>query len=344
MDAFPPSRRRAPRTRPRAWVLAAVLAAAGLTVAPAPARTFDLQGHRGARGLAPENTVAGFRRALTLGVTTLEMDVVVSADGRVVVSHDRRLNPAITRGPDGRWLAPPLPPLNGLTLAELRTYDVGRVDPASRYAERFPHQQPVDGARIPTLGEVLALAAPDGSPVHFNIETKLSPLEPALTPPPDAFADAVLEEVRAADASHRVIIQSFDWRTLRRVQAVAPGVRTAYLSAQQEWLDNIQAGQPGRSPWMAGLDIDDVGGSVPRAVHAAGGDIWSPYFRELEPAALEQARDLGLRVIVWTVNEVDDMNRLIDLGVDGIITDYPDRLGEVVRRRGLVPSTAGKGG
>ena len=300
------------------------------------AQGFDLQGHRGARGLMPENTLAGFTHALRLGVTTLEMDLGVSRDGHVVVSHDPRLNPALTRGPDGHWLAAPGPVVNTLTLDELRAYDVGRLNPASKYARRFPAQRAVDGARIPTLDEVLALAPQAGNgPVHLNLETKLNPLEPHWTPSPETFAKRVVEHVRRAGAGRRVTVQSFDWRTLAHVQALAPEIRTAYLTAQRDWLDNVQIGHPGASPWTAGLDVDDL--------KQAGGDIWSPYFRDLDRARLAEAKALGLAVIVWTVNDVPDMHGLIDLGVDGIITDYPDRLREVARRRNLVLSGAQKG-
>jgi len=319
--------------------------ASGLAMTGDVAGAFDLQGHRGARGLMPENTLAGFNRALSLGVTTLELDVGVTGDGHLVISHDRRLNPAITRGPDGAWLRAPLPAINSLSLQQLGAYDVGRVDPDSKYARRFPEQRPMDGERIPTLAQALALAPRSGGdPVHLNIETKLSPLEPGLTPAPEAFARAVVDEVRAAGAGGRITVQSFDWRTLAHVQSMAPEIRTAYLTAQQRWLDNVQAGRPGASPWTADLDVDDFGGSIPRLIHAAGGDIWSPYFRELDGAQVGEAKSLGLRVIVWTVNEIPDMNHVIDLGVDGIITDYPDRLREIFRQRGLIPFAGGKGG
>ena len=143
---------------------------------------------------------------------------------------------------------------------------------------------------------------------------------------------AVLEAEAIAD---RAQVQSFDWRTLRHVQSRAPGVATVYLSAQQEWLDNIRRGQDGPSPWTAGLDIDDFAGSIPRLVQAAGGRVWSPYYKEIDRAQLEEAHRLGLTVVVWTVNQPARMGALIDLGVDGIITDYPDRLRRVMREKGL---------
>ncbi len=306
------------------------------------ARTFDLQGHRGARGLMPENTLPGFAKALSIGVTTLELDVGVTRDGVVVVRHDARLNPAIVREPGGTWLAGEGPRLLSLTFAELGVYDVGRLNPAHRYARRFAHQEPVDGARIPSLAEVIALARKAGNDkVRFNVETKLSPVEPELTPKPEAFAEAVLEVLRKEGVLRRATIQSFDWRTLREVQRLAPGVPTVYLSARQRWLDNIQMGVPGPSAWTAGLDVDDYARSVPRLVKAAGGRVWSPYYKEIDSAQLEEAHDLGLEVVVWTVNDALKMGALIDLGVDGIITDYPDRLRRVLaeKRFGLPTPT-----
>lgn len=309
------------------------------------AQAFDLQGHRGARGLLPENTLAGFRRALELGVTTLEMDLGVSSDGHVVISHDSRLNPSITRDLHGNWLEATGPAIHSLSLDELKVYDVGRIRPDSKYAQRFPEQRAVDGARIPTLEEILALAPRSGNDrVRLNVETKLSPLEPHLTPTPEAFASIVVARIRTAGAIGRVTVQSFDWRTLQHVQALAPEIRTSYLTVQQSWLDNVQAGRRGVSPWTAGMDVDDFAGSIPRLVKQAGGDIWSPYFRELDGARVQEAKALGLRIIVWTVNDVSDMHEMIDLGVDGIITDYPDRLRRVARKRRLVVSGAGKGG
>ena len=319
----------------RLLAVLAILAFCGL-VFPAWAQ-FDLQGHRGARGLMPENTLPAFAHALSLGVTTLELDVVVSADGAVVVSHDRVLNPALTRMPSGDWLKERGPALSSLTFKELETYDVGRLNPDHRYARRFPNQTAVDGARIPTLAAVFDLTLKAGNEsVRFNIETKIKPSEPDQTPDPEIFARTVLDVVRRAKMADRVTIQSFDWRTLQAVRHQAPEIITVYLSAQQRWLDNIQRDQPGASPWTAGFDVDDHAGSVARLVHAAGGKVWSPYHKEIDAARLREAHALGLAVVVWTVNDPERMDTLIDLGVDGIITDYPDRLRAVMQRRGMV--------
>ena len=240
--------------------------------------------------------------------------------------HDRALNPDHTRDAAGAWLAPPGPPLRALDLAALLQFDVGRAAPGSRTAKRFPEQVPRDGTRIPTLAEVLSLGRQPGAErIRFNVETKLSPLAPEETAAPEEFARVVIAVLREAGMIDRANVQSFDWRVLLEARNLAPELSTVCLSVERRWLDNILRGRPGPSPWTAGLDIEGFGGSVPRLVEAAGCAVWSPYYRDLTAETLAEARDLGLRAVVWTVNEADDMRALARLGVDGIITDYPDR-------------------
>ena len=302
------------------------------------APSFDLLGHRGARGLMPENTLAAFATALAIGVTTLELDVGVTRDGVVVVRHDTALNPAIARGPDGSWIGRGAQrPIKTMTFADLQLFDVGRLDPNSRYAARFATQQAVDGARIPRLRDVIDLAARAGNDVvRFSVETKLSPLAPEETINPKAFAAAVVAVLRDLGVTHRSSVQSFDWRTLRHIQRIAPEIPTVYLTARGERFDTVQVGRRGPSPWTAGLDVDDHGGSVPRLVAAAGGRVWSVRAADLDAAVVAEAHALGLTVLVWTVNDPAEMARFIALGVDGIITDYPDRLRRVVAQAGKV--------
>jgi glycerophosphoryl diester phosphodiesterase len=321
------------RRRVVAASLASALAAGGAV--PRLAGAFDLQGHRGARGLAPENTLAGFRRAIEIGVSTLELDLTMTRDGVLVVSHDPVLNPDVVRGPDGQWLAQPGPAIHALTLAELRRFDVGRLDPRSRYAQQWPQQTAVDGERIPTLAEVVTLVRASGRSVRLNAETKVRPDRPAEAPPPEVFAKAVVDVWRAERLEAIASVQSFDWRTLIEIRRLAPEIRTVCLTIQQAGFDNVQRGRPGVSPWTAGLDVDDVEGSVPRLAQRAGCAVWSPFFREVTPEIVREATGLGLEVIPWTVNDKADMGRLIDAGVHGIITDYPDRLRQVMADRSL---------
>jgi glycerophosphoryl diester phosphodiesterase len=299
------------------------------------AAAFDLQGHRGARGLAPENTLPAFARALSIGVTTLEMDAGVTEDGVVVVAHDRRLNPDIARGPDGRWLTGRTPAIRELTYRELQRYDVGRIRPGSDYSKRWPDQRRADKVRIPTLEEVFELTRhARNEEVRFNIETKISPDAPEDTADAATFVRALIKVIRDNGMAGRTTIQSFDWRTLAIAQKEAPEIATSYLTSQQQSLDNIQAGHRDGSPWTAGVRYRDHG-SVPKMVAAAGGRIWSPNAADLTAALVKEAKSLGLTVLPWTINERADMERLIDWGVDGLITDYPDRLREVMAAKNL---------
>ena len=304
---------------------------AAAMIASGSASAFDLQGHRGARGLAPENTIKAFTRALEIGVTTLELDLAMTRDGILVVSHDSRLNPVHTRGPDGQFLNREGPAIHSLTFEELQRYDVGRIKPGTPYAQRFAEQQGADGIRIPALTEVFDLVKrAKADQVRFNIETKLTPTSGSDTPDPQTFAAALAKSLRDAGLTQRATIQSFDWRTLVAMRAIAPEIERVCLTIEDADEDNLQHHKPGPSPWTAGFDIDEVGGSAPRLVAAAGCQVWSPYFRNLNAENLAQSRSLALKVIPWTVNERADMERLIDLGVDGIITDYPDRLRAVL--------------
>jgi len=301
---------------------------AGAWFAAIPAGAFDLQGHRGARGLAPENTMAAFERALAIGVTTLETDVAVTKDDVLVISHDPYLNPDIVRGPDGAWLAAKGPTIQSLTFAELSRYDIGRTNPASNYAKGFPEQQPSDGQRFPKLSDVFALGAPKG--VRFNIETKITPTSAAETPDPETFAKLVVAAIRDAGLTSRVTVQSFDWRTLVAVKKLAPEIVTVCLTIETPNNDTVQRSAAGASPWHAGLALADHGHSLPRLVKAAGCGTWSMFWRNLTPESLAEAHALGLLVVPWTVNDPVEMARLGKMGIDGIITDYPNRWGQTL--------------
>jgi glycerophosphoryl diester phosphodiesterase len=274
-----------------------------LLLSSLPAMAIDLQGHRGARGHLPENTLPAFELAIAQGVTTLELDVGVTRDGVVVVHHDRALNPDLARGPDGQWVRAPAPTIHSLSFAELERYDVGRLRPGSEYASRFKSQKPLDGTRIPKLEQVLKLD-PD---VRFNIETKILPDAPGDTLPPEPFARALIAEVRKAGVEKRTTIQSFDYRTLKVVEREAPEIATAYLTARRH-------------------------STEPEKVHALGAKIWSPEFSVLNEGIVRRAKALGLKIVPWTVNEPVDIARVLELQVDGIISDYPDRVAAKLKR------------
>ena len=312
---------------------AATLLLVGLALLGGCASRFDVQGHRGARGLAPENTLAAFRAALAAGVDTVESDMAVTRDGVIVMAHDSHLNPQIVRQADGRWIDPPGAPIRSLTLAQLRTYDVGRLRPEGDYARQWPRQQPADGERIPTLSELIELVKAQPRRVALNLETKITPTSGEDVVAPAEFARRVVDAVRAAGLQSSVTIQSFDWRTLLEVRRLAPEIATACLTIETERSSTVRPGPDGASPWHAGLKAADHAGSVPRLVAAAGCSTWSMFWRDLTEPRVREARALGLKVLPWTVNETADMSRLIGWGVDGLITDYPDRLIELRRAR-----------
>jgi glycerophosphoryl diester phosphodiesterase len=276
-------------------------------------RVFELQGHRGARGLFAENTLEGFLATLTLGVHSVELDVAVTADGVAVVVHDPVLNPDLTRDSSGAWLSGPGPAVRSLSLEALGAYDVGRMRPDSQTALRHPRQASFDGARIPTLAAVLRASA--GSFVDFDVELKTDPDRPDLTVSPQTMAEIVLATATEAGALDRLVVRSFDWRGLAHLRRVAPDLRLAWLSQE--------AGQQTASA----------------VAYAATGSVlqpcWAPHHATLEREGLEAAQALGLRVVPWTVNEGADMARLIAWGVDGLCTDEPDLARAVMVQAGL---------
>ncbi len=312
-----------------ARALLALVAVLGLTAGCAT-RPFDLQGHRGARGLAPENTLTGFVRAIEIGVTTLELDIGVTRDGVVVVHHDLALNPDIARNPSGAWVAAPTPLLRELSWAEVSEYNVGRIRPGTTYAERHPDQTARDGEPIPRLADLFALIARRGdTATRFNIETKLDPGRPDQSIGPEAMVGALLGVIAEYRMETRVTIQSFDWRTLKLVQARAPGIPTVFLTAQRPNFNTIDV----KGLWTAGMLLERFA-SLPAMVQAAGGAVWSPHFEDLSIDLLRDAQARGLRVVPWTVNRRDDIGRLIDMGVDGLITDRPDLAAAALKERG----------
>ncbi|MCW2758826.1 MAG: glycerophosphodiester phosphodiesterase [Nocardioidaceae bacterium] len=292
---------------------------------------FDLQAHRGGAGLVVENTLAAFRNALAIGVSTLECDVNITADGVPVVTHDRILQATKIRD-----TAPVEPddsefPYVGRFVCRLSAAQLATLDCGSLTQPAFPGQRAVPGEPMPTFTQVLTLL--DGVPdVRVNVEAKFDVLHPAETAPRQTFVDTTVGAIVDAGLTDRVSIQSFDWQALRMVGWAEPRIRryaltnTAYL----------HVGQDGRSPWLGGLDIDDVGGNVVHAVAKLGFDALSPaYHPFVTPELVADANAAGILVVPYTVDEPDTLLAMIDAGVDGVITNYPDRAREAMAARGL---------
>jgi glycerophosphoryl diester phosphodiesterase len=308
--------------------------------------SFDLQAHRGGLGLTVENTIEAFAAALGIGVTTLECDVHVSADGVAMVTHDRRVDPkhCLDTGP-AREGDPDFPYVGKyvthLTRVQLWTLDCGTLT-----HPRHPRQTAVPGARMPVLAEVFDLIESRGAnDVRVNIETKYEASAPTQTAPRERFVQVVADDVRRAGMVDRVSVQSFDWGILARMRQVEPRLRLNALASGHY----LEIGKPGASVWLGGLDIDDFGGNLVAAAAALGVDAVSPvhgdpvgagvtdqvYRPFVTPAMVADAHAAGLELLPWTVNDPATMRALIDLGVDGIITDYPDLLRAVMAEYGL---------
>lgn len=264
----------------------------------------QVHGHRGARAVRPENTLPAFAYAMEQGVDVLELDLAVTRDDVLVVSHDARMNPAFCAGPAGAETL-----IRKMTVAELRQWDCGaKANPA------FPKQQAVPGTRVPTLQEVFDLVKAKGANVEFNIETKISPAKPDQTPPPERFAEMVRDMVRANGLTSRVILQSFDFRTLHAMKRLEPAMRLSALYPNS-------AGLPHRT--------------LLELAHEAGAGIVSPEFKTVKAEEVAAAHKAGLVIVPWTANTPAQWDALIAAQVDAIISDDPAALIAYLKAKGL---------
>ncbi|WP_247653574.1 glycerophosphodiester phosphodiesterase family protein [Flavobacterium sp. CS20] len=262
---------------------------------------FDLQGHRGARGILPENSLQAFQKAIDIGVNTLELDVVISKDSMVVVSHDAYMNPDVCLNAQGQKISDS----SQFNLYKMNYEDIKTFDCGSLQHPNFPEQKPLKTHK-PLLSEVIKMTTDNlkkkGTRVSLNIEIKSSPeTDGVYHPKPDVFADLVIKTIKnELIPLNKINIQSFDKRVVRYVIDHYPEISTAYLVENGSFYENLQ--DLGKTP-----------------------QIYSPYFKTLDSLDVKQAHNSGVKVIPWTVNEISDMQNLLELGVDGLITDYPNR-------------------
>ena len=306
-------------------------------------RPFEVVGHRGARGLLPENTLPAFNLALGLGVDSLELDVGMTVDGVLVVTHNPEISPALCLHPNGKPVRRyPRLLIRKMTFADVQRFDCGSLNPDRA---KFPHQQLMPGEKMPSLAQVFEHQIqhfPD-SQVRFTIECKVSPLRSRDTFSPDVFARRVVDLVRDYRVFDRVTIQSFDWRVLLAVKKIDSQIQTAALVRQKRGKPGTLLSQAGiASPFLAGLDFGRYRGNLAELLkNAEFIDIYSPNFETLLPQSkdfiqsTQEIQQAGFPVIPWTVNDAATMNQLIDLGVNGLITDFPDVLLKLLQQRGL---------
>lgn len=261
---------------------------------PTPNSIVEIYAHRGGRGLAPENTMPAYQSALRQGVDYIDMDVGVTKDGVVVVTHDLTLNPDITRDKNGNYIKKAIP-IHGVTYKELETYDVGKLKPGTQYASFFPMQHAMNKVKIPTLKEVIEYTKKiAGDQVGFQIEIKTDPKNPQLTPSLKEFAKAVYQILDNENVINCTEVQAFDFRCLIELQKLDKNIKTAYLTA-----NNDNESKENGTLWTAGYNIKDYDNSMLKMIKSLGGAAWEPYEMDLTRAQLEQAHQLGLKVVVW---------------------------------------------
>jgi glycerophosphoryl diester phosphodiesterase len=296
----------------------------------AQAPGFDLQAHRGGRGETTEESLHAFAKSLELGVSTLELDIVITKDLQPLVWHDPTIDaekcvdtaPAFTGDPQYPYVGKLV---HELTLAQIHTLDCGRL------LAEFPRAEVVRGNKITTLPEVFALAdsyrAPNEAAVRYNIETKVEADQPGRSAEPQQFVDVILDVVRSAGKLSSVEIQSFDWRTLPMVRRAEPSIPLVALYNDETWVPD--------SPWLSGINAVAVGDPALGAL-MVGANMISPRYQLVTGKPyVDHAHALGLKVIPWTVNDAGAMREQIGYGVDGIITDYPSLLRAVMADLGM---------
>lgn len=312
--------------------------------------------HRGGADLWPENTLPAFAGAIACGADGAELDVHLSRDGEVVVFHDEALKPEIVRGPDGAWLETTGPLLKDLTYAELLAFDVGRLKPGTRYAAQHPEQAAADGARIPRLADVIALAQRESDRFQLWIELKTDLMRQERGADPVALADAALAVVRAARFEARTVFISFDWRALARLRETAPDITAYATTLPQSWFDTET---PPREHWpppageLAAMRAAVARGadwegparrkdheSVRHAVKSLGVDGWFPFYPDLNPETVALSRALQLKIAAWTV-PAGAVPALTEMGIDAICSDDPVALGHILAKN--ESNTAGLG-
>lgn len=306
---------------------------------------FDLEAHRGGRDVRPENTLYSYAYAIELGATSIECDMQLTKDGQIVMSHNPILNSDITRDENGNYIENNKYDIRLMTVDELKKFDVGVMDPnCGEYYDLHGKTQFTYDAKIPTLEELMQLIQSYGDKnIVLNIETKSYP-DPASAgyknnADPKKFIEVFNNIVKKYDMEDRVVLQSFDWQTLIEMKKLNPNISTSALWQEQpSWgrdSESLRRYEKKKSPWLGGLDIKDYQGNPVKAAHAIGADIISPYYTEISKQDVDEAHSLGMKVVPWTVNNKKDMNMLLDMGVDGIISDKPWLLKQVLEKRNI---------
>ncbi|MEU8834753.1 glycerophosphodiester phosphodiesterase family protein [Streptomyces sp900116325] len=308
---------------------------------------FDLQAHRGGLGLTTEESLEGFGKALRLGVSTLELDTHITKDQKVVVNHDRQISAQKCKDTGPVTPGDPMYPYVGKYIKDLTLAQIKSMDCGYQQLPGFPEQEQIKGFRMVELKDVLNLVKSyKAKQVKLNIETKVEAGAPEQTAPRELFVRRVFEEIHRSGIEKQVTVQSFDWGALKAMHKLAPSYPLVALTNY----DFLEVGKPGASPWLGGIDADDYDGDFVKAAAAVpgvtalspnygfpqNGTIADPAFRFYpDKKMISEAHERGLKVIPWTCDDPATIEALMDMGIDGIITDYPNRVRDIMADRGM---------
>jgi len=292
-------------------------------------------GHRGARGEIAENSIEGFKHTFALGIKAVEFDVVISKDKIPVLYHYFNLMPYLVKDESGNWLKNSELKVFDKSYEELSKYNIGGLDPESKHGKRFKEQKLLKNAKIPKLSELLELASKkENKDVFLNLEVKSTPFKIGLTPAPSDTVSLILKNIDTYKLEDRIIVSSFDWRILYELKKQNSRILRGFISLQQD-LSTTKKNIYENSPWMAKNYSMEELFLLPNIIKSLEGHAWNVFYRDVTKQNVELAHKHGLATCVWTVNREQDIIRMIEYGVDGIITDYPKKVQEICKSKNI---------
>ena len=294
-----------------------------------------IYGHRGARGDIVENSIEGFKYTFDLGIKAIEFDVVISKDNIPVLFHDYRLNTDLVKDSSGNWITDKNMKLRDLTYGEISKYTIESVKPDTKYAKRFKNQQSAKGEKIPKLTDFFKLVTEDKYKDAFlNLEIKSTLTQENVTPNPEKTVSLILKDIKEFNLEDRTLITSYDWRILYELKKQNPNVLRGFITLQQD-LPTTKKNVYENSPWMVKKYPMEELFLLPNIIKSLEGHVWSVFYRDVTKQNVELAHKHGLATCVWTVNREQDIIRMIEYGVDGIITDYPKKAQEICKSKNI---------
>ncbi len=294
-----------------------------------------IYGHRGARGDMVENSLSGLKYAFDLGIRAVEFDVVISKDNIPVLFHDYRLNPDLVKDSSGNWITDKNIKLKDLTYEEISKYTIESLKPDTKYAKRFKNQQSAKGEKIPKLTDFFKLVTEDKyKDVFLNLEIKSTLTQENVTPNPEKMVSLILKDIKEFNLEDRTLITSYDWRILYELKKQNPNILRGFITLQQD-LSTVKKNVYENSPWMVKNYSMEELFLLPNIIKSLEGHVWSVFYRDVTKQNVELAHKHGLATSVWTVNREKDIIRMIEYGVDGIITDYPKKVQDICKLKNI---------